>query len=224
MAPPHAFPSILLASASPRRRELLQLSGWPFRSTAVDVDEAPLPGEGGRELAARLSLAKARAAAPQARAGELVLAADTVVSDGGAIYGKPLDRQDAERILAALAGRNHQVHTALALLLAEQQQVVICTTEVPMRRYAGSEVAAYLDSGSALDKAGAYGIQDADFHPVDLDQLVGCYANVMGLPLCHLQRSMAALGFTSPADIPLACQRQTGYDCPVYTMILRGDL
>jgi predicted house-cleaning NTP pyrophosphatase (Maf/HAM1 superfamily) len=90
-----------------------------------------------------------------------------------------------------------------------------------MRPYSPREVAAYVAGGSPLDKAGAYGIQDDGFLPVDLERLTGCYANVMGLPLCHLARALRRLGHPSPADVPAGCRAHTGYDCPVYESILR---
>jgi predicted house-cleaning NTP pyrophosphatase (Maf/HAM1 superfamily) len=90
-----------------------------------------------------------------------------------------------------------------------------------MRRYSPGEAAAYVAGGSPLDKAGAYGIQDDGFRPVALEHLHGCYANVMGLPLCHLARALRRLGHPSPRDVPAACRSHTGYDCPVYESILR---
>jgi predicted house-cleaning NTP pyrophosphatase (Maf/HAM1 superfamily) len=95
-----------------------------------------------------------------------------------------------------------------------------CVSEVPMREYADPEVEAYLDSGSPLDKAGAYGIQDGDFNPVDMSRMRDCFANVMGLPLCHLVRNLRRLGYEPPADVPAACQAFTGYECHVFPAIL----
>jgi predicted house-cleaning NTP pyrophosphatase (Maf/HAM1 superfamily) len=92
---------------------------------------------------------------------------------------------------------------------------------VPMREYSSGEIQTYVDSGHAMDKAGAYGIQDDFFQPVALDLLTGCFANVMGLPLCHLVRSTRQMGIEPPNNVPAECQAFTGHSCPVYAEILR---
>ena len=101
--------------------------------------------------------------------------------------------------------------------------VEVCETLVPMRNYDLVEIEAYVASGSPLDKAGAYGIQDDGFQPVAAELLQGCYTNVMGLPLCHLVRAMRRLGHHPPVDVPTACQVYTGFLCPVYQQILGED-
>jgi MAF protein len=190
----------------------------------VGVDESPAPGEPAVAMARRLGLAKARAAA-SSRPGSLSLGADTVVVDGEDLLGKPADAAEVARMLAQLRGKNHQVITGLALIDGETgtEIVDVCETRVPMRNYNDDEVAAYIASGEPMDKAGAYGIQDNGFRPVAVERLDGCYANVMGLPLCHLARSLRALHRHWPEDVPAVCQAHTGYLCRVHRRILRGE-
>jgi len=210
---------ILLASNSPRRKQLLALAGWPYRIQPAEVDETPLPGEPAEAYVLRLAESKARAAAGSAEDG-LVLAADTTVVDAGSILGKPNDADQARAMLRQLRGRSHQVLTALAVLQSRTDRLLIdvCVTDVPMRAYTEAEIEAYVASGDPLDKAGAYAIQHAGFHPVE--SLAGCYANVVGLPLCHLVRMLRRLGLPPRADLPQACQAALGYQCPVYEQIL----
>jgi nucleoside triphosphate pyrophosphatase len=185
---------VILASASPRRRELLTILGISFRIVAADVDEHTQPGEVPTALVTRLAETKAltvarRAVAPsglrhgtaQSDDASLVLAADTEVELDGAVLGKPPDGAAARAMLLALRGRAHRVLTGLALALGE--------TIVWMRTYTDDEIAAYIATGRPLDKAGAYGIQDAGFQPVA--RINGCYTNVVGLPLCEVRRALA---------------------------------
>jgi len=129
-------------------------------------------------------------------------------------------------MLRELRGRHHTVITAIALKPSWATEIYneICETIVPMRAYSDADIRSYIAGGSPFDKAGAYGIQDAIFNPADLGAMSGCFANVMGLPICHLARAMRALGDTPPVDIPSACMRHTGYDCDVYSMIEKGEL
>ena len=210
---------ILLASNSPRRKQLLALAGWPYCIQPAEIDETPLPGEPAEAYVLRLAESKARAAAGSAEDG-LVLAADTTVVDAGVILGKPNDADQARAMLWQLRGRSHQVLTALAVLQSRSGRLLtdVCVTDVPMRAYTEAEIEAYVASGDPLDKAGAYAIQHAGFHPVA--SLAGCYANVVGLPLCHLARMLRTLGLPPQADLPQACQAALGYQCPVYEQIL----
>jgi predicted house-cleaning NTP pyrophosphatase (Maf/HAM1 superfamily) len=123
-------------------------------------------------------------------------------------------------MLRSLRGRQHQVYTALALLHTSDECIweTICLTQVPMRRYSNAEIQAYVRSGDPLDKAGAYAIQHAGFHPVAA--LQGCYANVMGLPLCHLVVLLRQAGIEPVQPIPQACQERLAYSCPVFPEIL----
>lgn len=215
---------IVLASASPRRADLLRLTAWRFVSCPVELDETARPGESPADLALRLAQAKAEAALHVAPHAEFLLAADTLVVDGEQVLGKPQDEDDAHRMLNALRGRDHRVISALVLTGSAGEQVELCATEVPMRAYGSEEILAYIKTGSPMDKAGAYGIQDRDFNPVEIGRMAGCFANVMGLPLCHLLRAMRRLGADSRRDVPLACQSYTSYDCPVHAEILRGGI
>jgi MAF protein len=211
---------IVLASNSPRRRELLALGGLPFTVRVCQVDETPLVGEAPREYVLRLATEKAHAAAMTLAEAAMIIAADTTVADGEQILGKPVDPADALRMLRQLCNRTHQVYTALAILEAESGALLtdLCQTETPMRSYNDAEIQAYVATGDPLDKAGAYAIQHAGFHPVE--RMQGCFANVMGLPLCHLARNLERLGLRFAADLPQACQQNLDYACPVYPAIL----
>ncbi len=219
-------PCLVLASQSPRRRELLALLGLPFRVTVVDVVEDPRANELPAALVARLSQAKARAARPEVSAllpdGAVVVASDTVVALEGDLLGKPRDADEATAMLRRLRGRPHAVHSAVTLLEAATGRVLtdVAATQVVMRAYTDAEIAAYVASGDPFDKAGAYAIQHPDFHPVA--EFRGCYLNVIGLPLCHLTRCLRAWGIGPDQDIPEACQAYTGYRCQVCTTILAG--
>ncbi len=211
---------LLLASRSPRRHDLLALLGLPFDVTATDVDETPQPGESPAALVARLSHEKARAAVAPPNA--LIIACDTVVALNGTPLGKPRDAAEATEMLRRLRGRPHAVYSAVTLLEVAtwREQNAVAETTVVMRAYTDAELAAYVASGDPLDKAGAYAIQHAGFHPVTKVQ--GCYANVTGLPLCHLTRCLRAWGIEPARDVPAACQAHTGYCCTIYPSIL-GD-
>ncbi len=215
-------PRLLLASASPRRSELLALTGWPFEVLPADVDEQPLPGEAAPDQALRLAGEKARAAERGRQEGRLVVAADTLVVLGEQVLGKPMDEADARRMLRQLRGGTHRVVTGVALLPPDGRRLSLerCESSVRMRRYTDAEIEHYLASGSPLDKAGAYGIQDTGFAPVAREAFGDCLANVMGLPLCHLARGARRLGWEPPQDVPAVCQAHLGYDCPVHKEIL----
>jgi len=203
----------VLASGSPRRRELLGLLGARFRLEVPDVPEDPLSGERPPALALRLSLAKAEAVAARFPA-DLVIAADTIVVLGERVLGKPADPPEALRMLRALRGREHLVYTALALVgrgdgLRLQE---LAATPVRMANYSDEELARYVASGDPLDKAGAYAIQAESFAPVARFQ--GCYANVVGLPMCHLYRALRALGRPTPVHPLDACPLAAAQGCP----------
>lgn len=221
MTPP---PTLLLASGSPRRRELLRLLGLSFATTRADIDETPLPGESARAYTIRLSQDKARTALAAAAGHTLVLAADTTVADGEAILGKPADADEAWAMLRQLRGRAHQVYTALTVIDVATGRAItdIAVTDVPMRAYSDDEIAAYIASGDPFDKAGGYAIQHAGFHPAALTS--GCYANVVGLPLCHLLRALRRLGVAARADVPERCQAHFAYVCDVSEGILNTPL
>jgi septum formation protein len=211
--------TIVLASNSPRRKQLLALGGWTYLVQPAEVDETPLPGEAAPAYVLRLAERKARAAS-NAGANGLVLAADTTVADERGILGKPRHTAEAQEMLRRLCGQTHQVFTGLAVLDTSNGHLItdLCVTDVPMRLYTEDEMQVYIASGDPLDKAGAYAIQHTGFHPVD--KLEGCYANVMGLPLCHLVRTLRSLRVMPHTDVQQACQAELEYQCPVYAQIL----
>ncbi len=190
---PFEFPSVVLASASPRRRELLEQLGVPHQVLAVDVDETPLPDESPVALARRLAEAKALAGRARSDGALPVLGSDTVVAVNGQILGKPADRADALAMLAALSGREHRVVTAVALaapgtgpvLSAHSQTLVRMCTITP------AEAAAYWDTGEPAGKAGAYAIQGLG--AVFIEQINGSYSGVMGLPLYETAQLLQSL-------------------------------
>lgn len=213
------FP-LLLASNSPRRRQLLMLTGWKFSVAASDVDESVRPGESPPAYVRRLAEEKARAAAQKAHGEQFVVGSDTTVVLDGDILGKPADAAEALHMLARLRGRTHQVYTGIAVVRLSDSSTRsdVCVADVPMRIYREDEMAAYVASGDPMDKAGAYAIQHAWFKPVA--SMAGCYASVMGLPLCHLARLMRGFGAPPSADVPGGCQTALEYDCPVHVSIL----
>ncbi|MEW5829259.1 MAG: Maf family protein [Chloroflexota bacterium] len=214
---------LILASNSPRRRQLLALGNWMFNVIVANVDETPFPGEKPAAYVRRLAEAKARAVVGLARPNNIIVAADTAVVDGESILGKPADIAEAASMLRQLRGRVHQVQTGIAVLRVSDGLLLadLCVTDVPMRNYSDEEIETYALSGDPLDKAGAYAIQHAGFNPVE--QFHGCFASVMGLPLCHLVRVMAKLGVYPSVNLPVACQTALQYPCPVSRAILRGE-
>lgn len=212
----------MLASNSPRRRQLLTLTNWNFVVSVADVDESQYQNESPADYVLRLAETKARAIT--ARPDQIVLAADTTVVDGRDILGKPKDDADAFAMLTHLRGRTHQVYTGVALLRLSDGLLLsdLSVTDVPMRDYSDEEIRDYVATGDPLDKAGAYAIQHAQFHPVA--SLSGCFASVMGLPLCHVTRMMLKMNLPPNADVPVNCQKYLEYECPVYGKILNGEI
>jgi MAF protein len=218
--------TLLLASASPRRRELIKLLGLPVETTSTDIDETPLDHESAADLAKRLSIEKVQAVLSlitNHSSRFIILASDTVVSLDGEPLGKPRDAAEARSMLQRLRNRSHQVFTAITLIDTRTNRTItdLGSTDVPMRNYSDAEIEEYIVSGDPFDKAGAYAIQHAGFHPVD--RLTGCYANVMGLPLCHIVRSLRELGIKPLKNVPLTCQAYLKYECPVFEKILMRE-
>ncbi len=185
------MPPLVLASTSPRRRELLSQLGLEFEVLAVAVDEQPLPGELAADHVCRLALAKARAGVAHSPAA-CVLGADTVVVVEGDILGKPQDANDAAAMLRRLSGRTHAVLSGVACVHGGAHQVRLSESRVSIRPLAAAEIAAYCATGDPLDKAGAYAIQGraAAF----IRHLEGSYSGVMGLPLYETAELLAAAG------------------------------
>lgn len=193
---------LILASASPRRRELLGRLGLPFEVVPSAVDEPLAPGVPIPTLAAALARAKARDVAARLGRG-LVLGADTVVAVDGRPFGKPGSREEARAMLAALRGRSHEVVTAVVLLDAGAGREVCATvtSRVVMRDYGHAEVEAYLDTPEPYDKAGAYAVQGEGGRLVE--RVEGCYTSVVGLPLSTTARLLRTFGL-NPATGPEA--------------------
>jgi septum formation protein len=192
---------LILASGSPRRRELLAAMGWTFLVRPVELDESPFPGEDAAAYVGRLALAKARAAAEQAAAeapDALVLGADTVVALEGELFGKPQDPADARRMLRRLSGRRHQVLTGVALLDGEREWLEVARTAVEIAPLSEQEIELYVATGEPLDKAGAYAVQGRG--ALFVSALEGNYSNVVGLPLPVVYRLLLAAGGPGPFE------------------------
>jgi MAF protein len=197
--------TLVLASSSPRRRALIRSLGLPVECREADVPELARSGERPAETALRLACEKAEAVASGLSSG-VVIGGDTVVVAGGRILGKPADPDEARSMLRKLRGCEHQVITGVCLLdLANGARFSeAVATRVWMRHYSDEEVERYVLGGAPLDKAGAYGIQDGSFQPVD--RIDGCYLNVVGLPLCAVARGLRDLGYDVPAYPTDACR------------------
>lgn len=184
--------TLILASASPRRRELLQAAGIPFTVQATDIPEVPADGEQPRAFAERLAREKAHVIAQQ-HPLEAVLGADTVVVVGGLILGKPEDAPDARRMLRMLSGKTHEVITAVCLispnqlatgnrqLATESPDVRSESTQVTFAPLSDADIEFYISTGEPMDKAGAYGIQGVAARWIP--RIAGDYSNVVGLPV-----------------------------------------
>ncbi len=186
-------PLIILASNSPRRRDMLKQVGLDFSIDPADVDERILPGEGPEAYALRVAKDKARVAAGRAGTG-VVIAADTIVVLGDEVLGKPSDAADAERMLRMLSGREHRVITGLVVLDAASGRFSERTavTSVWFRELKSEEIRSYVESGEPMDKAGAYGIQEKG--ALLVRKIDGCYFNVVGLPLSLLSEILLQFG------------------------------
>ena len=184
---------IVLASASPRRSELLASAGYSFAIVPADIDETPYPGEDPVAHVLRLAEGKAAAAAKLAP-GRFFIGADTIVLLDGEVLGKPKDNADATNMLQRLSGRMHHVITGFSLFDSESGKAVTrhVSTEVYFREVPADEIAAYVDTGCPLDKAGAYAIQGGAASMVE--KINGSYTNVVGLPLCELVNLLKEYG------------------------------
>jgi len=215
-------PYLVLASNSPRRRQLLSMTRLPFMVKVADVDESPVENEKPANYVLRLAEVKARAI--QADTDQIVLAADTTVVDGDDILGKPVDEAEAVAMLTRLRGHTHQVYTGIALLRQSDGLLLrdLCFTNVPMRDYSDEEIRAYVATGDPLDKAGAYAIQHPKFKPVA--RMDGCYASVMGLPVCHAILQLRKMDIQPDTDFFRSCETLLEYNCPVSDKILNDEM
>ena len=214
--------TVILASGSPRRQELIRLLGIQWETVVASVDESSVHHPDPGIDVIQTAQLKARAVAEQVTGAEIIVAADTTVVVDGERLNKPADEIDARKMLRQLRGRIHQVYTGIVLLDTATGQSItdIAVIDVPMRHYTDDEIDAYIATGDPLDKAGAYAIQHLEFQPVL--GLSGCYAGVMGLPLCHLTRALRRFGFSVTDDVAQRCQQAHQYDCPIYADILGG--
>ncbi len=186
---------LVLASGSPRRRGILERLGFEFSVRPVDIDESPVGDEAPGDYVLRLARAKAAAAA---RPGELVLAADTIVAAGGEMLGKPRDAGDARLMLRRLSGREHQVHTGVALCDLERalQLAVVESVEVRFAALSAQEIDWYVATGEPLDKAGAYGVQG--YGALFVEAVRGSYSSVVGLPIATTYQLLRRAGYYPP--------------------------
>ena len=182
--------NLILASQSPRRRELLGLTGLDFIVRVADIDETMDPGKAPFEEVARVSRMKALAVSREP--GDVVIAADTIVVCEGKMLGKPRDESDAFRILSLLSGRDHEVMTGMTVLRGDEIVTHTEVTKIHFRQLHPEEIRAYIATGEPMDKAGAYGIQGGA--ALFADQMEGDYYNVMGLPVCRLAMILRSFG------------------------------
>lgn len=216
------MPDLILASASPRRRSLIQLLGRPVsvRPAAVDEDSVSDPDPAVNVV--RTARLKAEAAAAALDSEGIVIAADTTVVLDGDMLNKPAGAAEACAMLRRLRGRTHHVHTGLVVLDAGsgRASTAVSTTAVTMRDYDDAEIDAYVASGDPLDKAGSYAIQHAGFRPVA--ELSGCYTGVVGFPLCRLVGALRERGVS--VDLPVAVESGDYRDCVTCLQLLDGLL
>lgn len=220
----------ILASQSPRRRELLGLLGYPYECVVSGADEEAHIEAGPATYVLRTARHKAElvaaaettaiqaaeSGASPAGGRRLVIAADTTVALAGEILGKPRDAAEARQMLRALGGRTHEVHTGLCVVepATGREVSAVHTAAVTMRAYGPDEIDAYVATGDPLDKAGAYAIQHPAFSPVA--RLDGCYLGVMGLSLCELIVLLRRLDVPTRADRAALAAAHRGYPCPIF--------
>ncbi len=216
----------ILASKSPRRKALLRNLIDSFLIINPDIKEARQQGETPITYVKRNSELKARVAGSKvdslSASDWLVIAADTIVVDGDRILGKPADKPEAVRMLTELRGKAHTVYSGIAVfdISREEIQTRQVSSRVFMRQYTDDEIQEYVASGDPMDKAGAYAIQNDQFDPAP--DFNDCYANVMGLPLCHLAVLLNEMGYPGKYDVAERCQESIEYQCPLYSKILAG--
>lgn len=206
---------ILLASASPRRRELLKLLDIDFESISTNAEETRVENESAPAMVERLSRLKANAA-HENFSDALIIAADTDVELDGAILGKPRDADEAREMLHALRGRAHNVFTGFTLADEHARETELVHSRVFMRDHSDAEIDAYIASGDPFDKAAGYAVQHRAFQPIA--RVEGCFANVMGLPLCRLYHALAR-HIEMPAP-RLECVAHPEQNCSVEVLVL----
>ena len=213
----------ILASLSPRRRELLQLCGYPFDIITVPVDENSVTDPDPIQNCVQTAQLKAKSLSDDLmvfpKPQSIIIAADTIVSVDGQMLGKPGGTAEALHMLMLLRGRSHQVHTGVSVIDLESKREVHGhhTAKVTMRSYSDQEIIDYIDTGDPLDKAGAYAIQHPQFQPVA--QLEGCFLGVMGLSICHLLQLLSQMNVPMIANMTLLNAAHQCYHCPLFDKI-----
>ncbi|MDR2179456.1 MAG: Maf family protein [Synergistaceae bacterium] len=187
---------IVLASGSPRRRELLRGLGWNFRVLVPEIDETPREGESPEELCTRLAVTKALAGGDER---SLVIAADTLVVVNGDALGKPTDEEDSLRMIRRLQGRDHEVLTGMGIRWKKGMSTALERTRVYFRPLDDEAVRAYVETKEGMDKAGAYAIQGRG--SLLVSSIEGDYFNVVGLPLCRLGSMLEEMGLALPHQL-----------------------
>ena len=214
---------LILASGSPRRHGLLSLLGVNYHVQTSEIDESVIPGESAQDYVLRLAISKSLAINPLSAERLVVIAADTAVIDNEQILGKPGSHLEAVEMLDNLRNRTHQVISGIAVRDTKVDEIFtdLCLTQVEMRDYGEAEVEEYVASGDPMDKAGAYAIQHAGFKPVA--RITGCYANVVGLPLCHLAGVFKRLDVEYNEAAVHNCRSNAGYQCKLVDHINAMD-
>lgn len=204
--------TLILASASPRRRELLSRLGVDFLVCPSNVNEDSLPGETPVEMQHRVTREKAQVAIESHKihgdSQTTVIACDTTVLLDGEMLNKPADADEARFMLRKLRGRTHAVQSTIVIRCGEEEEIDVVTSQVEMREYSDQEIEAYIASGDPFDKAGSYAVQHAFFKPVH--EIRGCPLNVIGLSLCHLRSRLPHLPDCSPV-----CDAYFSMPCPM---------
>ncbi|MCH8987462.1 MAG: 23S rRNA (uracil(1939)-C(5))-methyltransferase RlmD [Chloroflexi bacterium] len=213
--PNHPTPAgLTLASASPRRRELMETLGLEFTVTPAGLPEDPVPGESPQDMVRRLSREKAQAVAANMDSGLVIGADSTVVFEGQAV-GKPVDDDEARRMLRQLSGTTHHVATGLTVVDAASGRTLsdVMTSQITLRELTEDEIEASIASGVPRDKAGAYAVQDPELRPATAWQ--GCYNNIVGLPVCRLLEMLEELGYQPPEGWTAPSGVVCGDDCTI---------
>jgi len=202
---------------------MLSWIDWNLEASAANIDESRHPEESAQECVIRLAAEKVSYPIPGAGLDDVVIAADTIVVLDEEILGKPADEGEAYEMLSRLRGREHWVMTAIAVRSGDTGHVHqdICCTRVQMREYSAKEIKQYVASGDPMDKAGAYAIQNTAFHPVA--DFNGCFASVMGMPLCHLERTLLKLSIYKPSGLAVICQNHLEYNCLITSRVMAGE-
>ena len=195
--------AMILASQSPRRRELLGQMGFSFTVRPAKGEELPHPELTPAQLVEELARQKALEVSAEAEADDVVVAADTVVAIDGKVLGKPHDKVHAAQMLSALSGREHTVYTGVAVKRGETLLVEHEATQVRFRPLTEREIDLYIQTGEPMDKAGSYGIQG--YGALLVERIRGDYFNVVGLPICRLGRMLAQVGEDALAQCAQKC-------------------